>query len=155
MDVKSPYRTWIWVGAGAAVAFLAVGLTGSFLAMDRASAMEKRALEQSCPGAKKIPGGGSAPSCQDWVVPPSRSFDGDVRDWEKEGQTFSAMGTAFFVLAGVAAAGTGVLFFLDRKYVKAERRRRTAGVGSDSKIRVMGAPWAGPTGAGLMGRIDF
>ena len=167
VDVKSPYRTWIWVAGGATATFLAVGLTFSLLAMDRSSAMEFKVFgdengkidkdgkkSASCPAPKKVPGGGSSPSCQDWEVPPIYSFDGSERTWESEGKTFSAVGTAFLVLAGVAAAGTGVLFFLDRRYVKEERRRRTAGV-NDSNIRVMGAPWASPTGAGIMGRIDF
>lgn len=155
VDVKSPYRTWIWVGAGATAAFLAVGLAGSFLAMDRANAMGKRATEQSCPASRKIPGGGTAPSCADMEVPPSRSFDGDVRDWESEGKTFSAMGQVFIALSITAAAATGVMFFMDRKYVAEERRRKTASSGQDSGIRVMGAPWAGPHGGGIMGRIDF
>ena len=155
VDVKSPYRTWIWVGAGATAAFLAVGLAGSFLAMDRANAMEMRATEQSCPASKKIPGGKPTKSCEMMEVPPSRPFDGDVRDWESEGKTFSAMGQVFIALSITAAAATGVMWFMDRKYVKEQRRKKLANSDNDSGIRVMGAPWASPTGGGIMGRIDF
>ena len=161
-DIKSPYRTWIWVSAGATVAFMGVAIAGTALAADRANAMEKRANDQSCKAGgfdrklnKYVAG------CTDYVSAPTRTFDGDVRDWEKEGKMFADMGVAFWVLTGVAAAATGGLYFMDRRWVKAERRRRAAGLSpsmrprQDSGVRFTGGPWAGATGAGFVGRVDF
>jgi len=159
VDVKSPYRIWFWASAGATAAFLAVGLTGSILAMDRANAVEKWANEKSCTaGGYDRKAGKYVPGCQDYFSAPKHAFDNKVktvREWESDGKTFSAMGQVFIALSITAAAATGVLFFMDRKYVKEERRRKTASSNTGSDVRVMGAPWAGPTGGGLMGRIDF
>ena len=164
-DVESPYRIWIWVGAGATAAFLGVGIAGAALAADRESAMEKTVFGEegntdnaSCTAAPDVIGGKPKPSCGGGQLPPSRVFMGDVRTWEKEGKTFATVGQVFFALSIAAAAATGVMFFLDRKYVSDQRRKKLAdtGKGKDSStFRVMGAPWAAPTGAGLMGRIEF
>jgi len=148
IDITSPYRTWVWVSASASVAFIGGGVGFALLARDRESAIERWADEKSC-----------QQPCQDGKVPPRLTFDNKARDWESEGQTFALLGKLFIGL-GIASAGAfGALLYLDRKYVKEERARLGAGQPAlserSTRPRLMAAPWAGPTGAGLVGSINF
>ena len=147
VDVRSPYRTWVWVSAGASVAFLGGGLGFALLANDRESAIERWSRDQSCAG-----------TCQAGGSPPRLTFDTKARAWESEGQTFALLGKLFIGLGVASGLGFGALLYLDRKYVREERRRLLAGgFGSrrTARSRVMAMPWAGRGGAGLMGQLNF
>jgi len=143
IDVKSPYRTWIWVSGAAAVAFLGAGITGAVMAGDRQSAVEK--------WAKK--------SCDNCTKPNEIkfTFDDKARDWESEGKTFATLGQVFIPLGIAAAAAGGFLWYMDRKYIKEERARieREGGPRGEPGPIILGAPWIGAGGGGLMGQISF
>ena len=134
IDIRSPYRTWFWVGAGTSVALLGGGIATAILANDRASAIEEIAKNR-----------------------PPEQFQARARDWESQGKTFATMSKVFLGVGIAAAGATGVLWYLDRKYVQEKRRELEAGRrGRPIRVvRFSGAPWAGRRGAGFVGRIDF
>lgn len=143
IEVRSPYRTWVWVSGAVAVALLGGSLATELLARDRQSAIERWADEKSCDSV-----------CRDGKAPPKLTFDNKARDWESEGQSFALM-SQIFLGVGIAAAGaTAFLWYKDHQYVKEERARLMAGRPDDGP-RMFAAPWAGQTGAGLMGRLEF
>lgn len=149
-EIRSPYRTWFWVAAAGSVAILGGSLATFLLARDRASAMETRA-DQAC-NPQNIPNRTCPPSV------PTRRFDqASARDFESQGKMFSTMAGVFLGVGIAAVAGTGVLWYLDRDYVKRERRKRAldARLGGPRLVRFSGAPWVSPDGGGFVGRIDF
>lgn len=144
-ELRSPYRTWLWIAAGTSVALIGGGVASLVLSMDRSSAVEELAA-QSCPNDNC----GSNPKL---------AFDQrDVRTYESQGKTFSTIG-AIVLGAGIAAAGvTGYLWYRDRDYLKREKARLQEDANAVPGRRVVRAfafPWAGPQAAGLAGRIDF
>ncbi|MCA9671856.1 MAG: hypothetical protein KC503_39925 [Myxococcales bacterium] len=139
--IRSPYWTWFWVGVGVTAASL--GAFGAFTALmlDRKAAIEDVAYS----------GGNDN----------RESFGVRARDWESQGKTFDAASKVFLAVGIAAAAGTGFLFYLDRKWVKRERARREADMASAPRekrrdvVRLFASPWATQSGAGFVGRIDF
>jgi len=77
-EIRSPYRTWIWVSGAAAVLMIGVGVTGFVLSADRESAIERWAKEKSC--------------VNDCTGIPKRGFEDRARDWESQGKTFNLLG---------------------------------------------------------------
>jgi hypothetical protein len=151
-EIRSPYRTWFWVAAAGSAAILGGSLATFLLASDRASALETRA-QQAC-NPRNIPG----KTCGPGASVPERRFDqATARDFESEGKTFATLSGVFLGLGIAAAAGAGVLWYLDHDYVKRERRKRrdAKNRGGTRVVRFSGGPWAGPNGAGFIGRIDF
>jgi hypothetical protein len=146
IDVRSPYRAWIWVSGAATVAFLAAGITGAVMARDRESAIERWADEKSCDAA-----------CQEGKATPKLTFDNKARDWESEGKTFATLGQVLIPIGVAAAAATGFLWYMDRKYVKEERARieREGGPRGEPGPIIFGAPWIGAGAGGLMGQMTF
>jgi hypothetical protein len=143
--IRSPYWKWTWVGVGVTAAMLAGAVAFPILAADRQNAIETRATD---------PDRNCNQACQEGKGTPKIPFDVQARDWESEGQAFAAAGTAFIVLTAVAAGATGALFYLDRRWIKRERAKR-AFTEERSGLRFLAAPYAGPGGAGVLGRIDF
>ena len=144
VEIRSPYRLWIWVGAAGTVALLGGGIAMAVLAGNRSSAVQTLA-EDSCKGgcAKDPP-----------VAAPTKPFDERAQGWESEGKAFAAT-SAVLLSFGIAAAGvTGYLWYRDRKYVREQRANLAAGP-RPNVVRFLAAPWASPSGAGFVGRIDF
>jgi hypothetical protein len=139
MEIRSPWRTWAWVGTATTAAFVGLAVVGMTLAKDRASAVET-AAQASC-GALCSKGGATA-------VPTER-FDLRARDWESQGQSFATVGYVFLGLGIAAAGATAYLWVQDQMYLKQERARRAL------LVRFLGAPWVAAGGAGFAGRIDF
>jgi hypothetical protein len=142
IEIRSPFRTWVWVSGSVAVALIGGGVAGALLARDRESAIERWAEEKSCDDL-----------CQAGKAPPRLTFDNKARDWESEGKTFALMSQIMFAVGVAAAGATAYLWYRDHKYVKEERERQM--VQGPPPVRVMAAPWADDTGAGLMGRVEF
>lgn len=146
--IRSPYWKWTWVGVGVTAAMLAGAVAFPVLAADRQNALETRA---------KDPVNNCNAACQAGNGVPKLPFDGNgeqARTWESEGQAFAAAGKAFIVLGATAAAATGALFYLDRRWVKRERAKRAFSEERGGP-RFLAAPYAGPGGAGVLGRVDF
>ncbi|PIE19935.1 MAG: hypothetical protein CSA65_00370 [Proteobacteria bacterium] len=150
-EIRSPYRTWFWVTAASSVAILGGSLATFLLANDRAGALETRA-QQAC-NPRSIQG----KACGPGKSVPERRFDqASARDFESEGKTFATLSGVLLGVGIAAAAGAGVLWYLDHDYVKRERRkRRDAKAPGRRVVRFSGGPWASPHGAGFTGRIDF
>jgi hypothetical protein len=145
--IRSPYWKWAWVSTGVTAAMVAGAVAFPLLARDRQSAIEKRAHDENNCGMDCQAGRLDTPKGL-----PILPFDVQARNWESEGQAFAAAGKAFVVLAAVAAGATATLFVLDRRWVKAERARRSF---AGERPRMFAAPYAGPGGAGVVGRVDF
>jgi hypothetical protein len=142
--IRSPYWTWAWVATAGTAALLGAGVAGTVMARDRQSAMETRAHDEKV---------NCNLDCQEGKGMPKRPFDEQARDWESEGKTFATLGKVFIALGVAAAGGSAYLWYADRAYVKQERRKRAFAEGD--RGRFVAAPWAGPQGAGLVGRLDF
>jgi len=143
--IRSPYWKWTWVGVGVTAAMLGGAVAFPVLAADRQNAIETRAkdADRNCNQA-----------CQEGRGTPKIPFDVQARDWESEGKTFATLGKVFIVLGALTAGATGALFYLDRRWVKRERARR-AFTEREHGPRFLAAPYAGPGGAGVLGRVDF
>lgn len=141
MDIRSPYRTWFWVSAASAAALIGGGITLTVLGADRGNAMETIA-QQSCARGCPSPG-------------PTEAFDKRARDWESQGKLFNALGWTMLGVGIAAAGASAYLFYLDRKHVNAERKKRAQRERSPKVVRFIGAPWASGSGGGFVGRIDF
>ncbi len=144
--IRSPYWKWTWVGVGVTAAMLAGAVAFPVLASDRQSAIETRAKDEARNCDAK---------CQEGKGAPKLPFDLQARDWESQGQAFAAAGKAFIVIGALAAGATGALFYLDRRWLKRERARRAFSEEQRSGPRFLATPYAGPGGAGLLGRVDF
>jgi hypothetical protein len=144
--IRSPYWKWMWVSASATAAFFAVGGLGIGLMVDRKNAMERWVHQQSCKD------GSPCADPNNKAAVPTQPFDVKARDWESEGKTYAALGQAFLVLGGVAAVATGAMVYLDRRWVKQERAKRPR---RGNAQRFLATPWMSPSGAGVLGRIDF
>jgi hypothetical protein len=127
------------------------------LAADRASALSSHATERSC-----------TKSCRNATIagqyhsnPPRYPFDHKLpggagpQDWESQGKTFNTAGIALMAVGGAAAVSTAVMFFLDYKWRNDAKLRLEANKRRPGGVRVVGAPWASPDGAGVMGQIIF
>jgi hypothetical protein len=144
VDIRSPYRTWFWVGVGTTVGMIGGTVAMWMLAADRSNAVENLA-KQSC-------GNGCPPNL------PGRSFaERSARDYESQGKMFNVMGAVFLGLGVAAAAGSGVLYYFDREYVRKERARLEARGPPPRKagVRLFAAPWLNAQGGGFTGRIEF
>lgn len=131
VEIRSPYRTWIWVSAAGTAAFIGGTIAMAVMASDRASAVEVAAEKPE-------------------------AFDARARAWESEGKTFAAMGKLFLGVGIAAAGATAYLWYRDRKYLREQREALTAsGHGPIRSVRFSGGPWASDTGGGFVGRIDF
>jgi|GEM_PF-6303496 tetratricopeptide (TPR) repeat protein len=140
-EIKSPFRTWLWVSGGTTAAMLGTSLAMTLLAQNRASAMEDLVKDGAIANAK------CAGMC---------SFQGKPRDFESEGKTFAAVGQVMLALGVAAAGATAALWYLDYKHLKEKRRERDASKRPERRmVRVIAAPWANEKGAGLVGRMDF
>lgn len=141
-ELRSPYRTWMWVAAGTSLTFIASGVTTFILAKDRQSALETRADQAQINGGL-----------------PNRRFDqGSARDFESEGKTFATISGITLGIGIASAAATGALWYLDRKYLKAKQKEKeedSAENKQESPFRITASPWASPSGAGVFGRIEF
>ena len=137
--IRSPYRRWLWIAAGAATGALATGLTFSFLALDRANALETRA-SQSC----------TSGSCAN---PKIRFGDGSTSDFESQGKTFSLIGALFIGLSVVSGGLGGYLWVRERQYIDAQKALQDEAALAPQRLHA--APWFGPNAAGLSGAWLF
>lgn len=140
-EFRSPFRTWMWVGAGTTAAMLGTSLAMTLLAQNRASAMEDLVKDSEIANTK------CAGMC---------SFQGKPRDFESEGKTFATVGQVMLGLGIAAAGATAALWYLDYKHLKEKRRERDASAPKGRRmVRVIAAPWANEQGAGFVGRMEF
>ncbi len=140
-EIRSPYRTWAWVGTGVTAALVGGAVAGMLLARDRSNAVETRARDPkiNCDAA-----------CQEGKGIPRQRFDQQAQGWEAEGQTFATMGYVFLGVGIAAAGATAYLWIQDQLYLRRERNRRPL------QARLRAAPWvATEGGGGLIGWIDF
>jgi hypothetical protein len=142
VELRSPYRTWIWVGAASGTALLGGSLAMALLAKNRASAMEDLAQ------------GGSAAKTNCGAVGIC-SFDQKARAFESEGKKFATAGGVLLGVGIAALGATGVMWYLDHTWLKRKRAELASGTGKVNVVRFSGAPWANEDGGGFVGRIDF
>ena len=152
---RSPSFKWIFVSAGGAVVFAALG--GAFLGLsaDRNNAIQEFYSKKSCTKgcqAEEIIG-------QKMKNPPQYAFDYQTKsgqkpmDWESEGKMFNILGGVFMGLGAAALGVTGYFTYKELTWkggdADLEASKHSPG------IRFSGAPWAGENGAGFVGRIQF
>jgi tetratricopeptide (TPR) repeat protein len=141
--VDRPHRTWLtvskWAALGVAVGGLAMGITFNRLAAGKADDL-RESIRTDCPPGDA--GCGGNPDLNRPVV----SYSLQHYELQRELKRRNAIAVGSFVVGGVAAASSAVLFLLDREHRGARQR-------SASKVSV--TPTLGPRTCGLVGEVSF
>jgi tetratricopeptide (TPR) repeat protein len=142
--VDQPHRTWLtvskWAALGVAASGLAMGITFNRLAAGKAEDL-RESMRTDCPPGNPACGGN--PDLNRPVV----SYSLEHYELQREIKRRNAITVGSFVVGGVAAATSAVLFFLDRRGRDRGARR------SASNLSV--TPALGPRTCGLVGEVSF
>jgi tetratricopeptide (TPR) repeat protein len=139
-----------WTALAVGVAGMAVGITFNALAKKKASELEDAArndLPSACVTNPNASGCGGNPDLNTPVV----EFNKQHYDLQQSYKTNNTIATASMIAGGALLATGVVLFIVDHRSAKAERRERRAGLLERLQI----APVVGASGFGLAGEVGF
>jgi len=136
-DERSLLSIAKWTALGVAVGSLAMGITFNRLAASKANKLTET-IRAACPPSS--PGCAGNPNLDRPVV----SYSLEHYELQRQMRRNNAIAVGSFVVSGVTAATSAVLFYLDRRR---QRRKRS---------RISLAPSLGPRGEpGLAGEVSF